>query len=114
MQYNEFLVFIARVTYEHYKKTNYHNELMYIKIEKMLPAWLAPVYAQPDFGFHVDFAYDIKMAKKKERLRRRKMGLPSESEDNFDYDSEDDSDEAPAAKGKDDDDEQAPATGNEP
>jgi hypothetical protein len=44
MQPWEFLVFICRMTYEHYKNTPYKDEMMYIKLEKMLPAWLAPVY----------------------------------------------------------------------
>jgi hypothetical protein len=94
MQYHEWVVFMCRITYEHYRKTVYHNELMHIKIEKMLPVWLAPVYETPVYFANVDFEYDIKKAKKKERLRRRALGLSSEEEEAGDYDSESDEGEA--------------------
>lgn len=57
----------------------------------MLPMWLAPIHKQMDFKFNVDFEYDIKMAKKKEKLLRRAEGLESDLDmesDSDDYDSE--------------------------
>ena len=60
MQPWEFLVFMCRITYEHYKKTPYAQEAMHIKFEKMLPLWLAPVGQTAIFGFEEEFAYDIK------------------------------------------------------
>jgi len=60
MQPHEFLVFMCRITHEHYKSTVYANELMYVKLEALLPAWLHPVYAAPVFGFKSEFEYDIK------------------------------------------------------
>jgi hypothetical protein len=44
MQYWEFLVFISRITFEHYKNTPYHGEHMYLKLDKLLPVWLSPIY----------------------------------------------------------------------
>jgi hypothetical protein len=43
MMPHEFLVFICRITYEYYRKTPYHNELMQLKVDKMMPNWLAPI-----------------------------------------------------------------------
>lgn len=87
----EFLVFMCRITFEHYKASHYHTEKMYIKLEKMLPNWLAPVYAIPEFGFNNEFDYDLKMARKKRKQIRRAANLSSEEEEGFD--DMDDSDE---------------------
>merc|ERR1712166_405345 len=91
MQPWEFLVFICRMTYEHYQNTPYKDELMHIKLEKMLPSWLAPVFQSVVFEFGEEFEYDKKMAKKREKARRRAMGLSSEEDDGDDEtDSEED------------------------
>jgi len=34
MRYTEFLVFLCRVAYEHYRGTHYENEMLYLKLEK--------------------------------------------------------------------------------
>ena len=60
MRVDEFLVFICRITHEHYKQTPYKDEKLYIKLDKMLPIWLSPVYATPDFVLGCEFEYDIK------------------------------------------------------
>jgi hypothetical protein len=63
---------------------------MHIKLEKMLPVWLAPVYGTIIFTFGEEFAYDIRMAKKKAREERRRLGIESDSDDEDDeYDTED-------------------------
>jgi hypothetical protein len=79
---------MCRITYEFYKNTPYHNELMYLKLEKMLPKWLEPVRQAPLFYFDHEFAYDIRMAKKRERQCKRALGVESDNDDD-DYDSED-------------------------
>ena len=84
----EFLVFMCRITYEHYKGSHYHTEKMYIKLEKMLPNWLAPVYAIPEFGFNHEFEYDMKQARKKRKKARKDAGYSSEEDEGFDEDSE--------------------------
>ena len=40
MRYPEFLIFLCRIAYEHYRQTPYHNELMYLKIDKMMGTYL--------------------------------------------------------------------------
>lgn len=96
MQPYEFLVFISRITHEYFSKAAkgvYHKEMMHVKLEKLLPMWLAPVYQVPAFGFNVEFEYDIKMAKRKRRAERKKAGLSSEEEEGGADDDDDSSDE---------------------
>jgi hypothetical protein len=57
MKYTEFLVYLCRVAYEHYRGTHYENEMMYLKIEKLLPKYLAPLNLNPIFLFEEDFEY---------------------------------------------------------
>ena len=40
MKFVEFLVFLCRVSYQHYVNTPYENEMMYLKLEKTLPIYL--------------------------------------------------------------------------
>jgi hypothetical protein len=60
MQPWEFTVFICSVTQAYYSKTVYKNEMMHIKLEKMLPMFLAPVYQKMEFTTEALFEYDIK------------------------------------------------------
>jgi len=71
MQPWEFLVFICKMTYEHYQDSPYKHEAMHIKLEKLLPMWLAPVWLTPIFVTGEEFEYDKKMARKREKQRRR-------------------------------------------
>jgi hypothetical protein len=87
------MVFMCRITFEHYKGTAYQGEAMHLKFEKLLPVWLGPVGMIPDYTSGEEFAYDIKMAKKKERQRKRDLGLSTDEEEEEDYDSEDESSE---------------------
>ena len=41
MKYVEFIVFICRITHEHYESTDFKTELLYKKLDHMLPAFLA-------------------------------------------------------------------------
>ena len=97
MQPWEFLVFICRITFEYYKNTVYKSELMYVKLEKLLPIWLAPVQQVSQFEFHVDFEHDKKMAKRKLRLERRAAGFESDDDDDDDSDDDDSSENEVAA-----------------
>jgi len=94
----EFLVFMCRITYEHYKGSHYHTEKMYIKLEKMLPNWLAPVFAIPEFGFNHEFEYDLKQARKKRKLLRKLAGESSEEDEGFDLDTSSEEEEVNAPK----------------
>ena len=51
MKYVEFLVFICRVSYEHYRNTPYHEEQLYLKLDKLMPSFLAYLALQPNFLF---------------------------------------------------------------
>lgn len=65
MKYVEFIVFLSRLAFQHYKDTPYHMELMYIKIDKMLPRFLAPLNLTPMFSFNDEFEYKPAVKKKK-------------------------------------------------
>ena len=75
MQPWEFTVFMCKMTHEFYSKTVYANELLHIKLEKMLPLWLKPIYLDPVFTHNEEFEYDIKMNKRKERARKKLLGI---------------------------------------
>lgn len=67
MKYVEFLVFLARCSYQHYVNTPYENELMYLKLEKTLPVYLNVINLQPLFLFYEEFEYKPVVRKKKIR-----------------------------------------------
>lgn len=58
MKYVEFLVFLCRIAHEHYKDTVYAKELLYKKLDHLMPSMLAPLYLQPQFLFGEKFAID--------------------------------------------------------
>ena len=41
MKFVEFLVFLCRIAHEHYMKTVYKEELLYIKLDHLMPSYLA-------------------------------------------------------------------------
>ena len=49
MKFVEFIVFLCRVTHEHYESTPCRGELLYKKLDHMLPAFLDYVGLQPLF-----------------------------------------------------------------
>jgi hypothetical protein len=57
MKLVEFQVFLCRVCFEHFRNTPYENELMYLKIEKLLPVILDAYFLSPTFLFHEEFEY---------------------------------------------------------
>ena len=56
MKYVEFLVFLCRVAFEYYRTTPYHDELLYLKLDKLMPSFLAYMSLQPNFLFGDKFA----------------------------------------------------------
>ena len=66
MKFVEFLVFICRISYEHYRGTPYENEMMHLKIEHTLPLYCNVINAVPQFLFNEAFEYKptVKKAKK--------------------------------------------------
>jgi len=94
MAFWEFTVFICRITFEYYENKSdgvYSKEPMYLKLDHMLPVWLAPIFATADFSYGEEFKYDEKQRKKREKAARKAAGL--ESDDDDDYDSEDETTE---------------------
>ena len=55
MKYVEFLVFLCRIAYEHYRKTPYHKELLYLKLDQCMGSFLAFLMLQPNFLFKEKF-----------------------------------------------------------
>ena len=60
MSYVEFLVFLCRITFEHYETTEHKEEKFYMKLDHMLPKYLDHVAAKPDFLFEDLFATEVK------------------------------------------------------
>ena len=55
MSYVEFLGFLCRVTHEHYETTEHKGELLYKKLDHMLPKYLNYVRIDPGFLFNDKF-----------------------------------------------------------
>ena len=56
MKYVEFLVFLCRVSFEYYRTGPYHGEYLYLKLDKLMPSFLAYMSLQPNFLFGDKFA----------------------------------------------------------
>ena len=97
MKYVEFIVFLCRIAYEHYRGTPYENEMMYLKLEKILPKFLLVLNLQPVFLFYEEFEYKphVKKAKKVKVVKKKDSSDDSsdskpESEEEEESSSEDD------------------------
>lgn len=55
MKYVEFLVFLCRVVFEHYANTIYAKELLYLKLDHMMPKIVGYLNVQPLFLFNEKF-----------------------------------------------------------
>lgn len=93
MKFTEFVVFLCRVAFEHYRGSHYENEMMYLKIEKLLPRYLSVIYAEPLFLYNEEFEYKpmVKKSKKKKKQARKKDS--SDDSDDSDTDKEDEEEE---------------------
>ena len=58
MKFTEFLVFLCRVSHEHYKKTAYKDELLYLKLEHLLPRYLEQYGLNPVYLYGEKFKID--------------------------------------------------------
>lgn len=86
MKFVEFAVFLCRICYEHYRDTPYENEMMYLKIEKLLPKFLAIEYLEPLFLFNEDFEYKPRV---KQGKRQKRVVVVQKKESSDDLDSSD-------------------------
>jgi len=106
MQPWEFIVFICSITQAYFKIQDngvYHNEAMHIKLEKVLPMLLAPVFAKMEFTTDAKFEYDIKQEKKKARAARRAAGISDDEDEDDDESEEEEEEEAVVVPTKADD-----------
>lgn len=55
MKYVEFLVFLCRVVHEHYNGTDKAKELLYLKLDHLMPQILGYLNLQPLFLFNEKF-----------------------------------------------------------
>ena len=70
MKFVEFLVFICRVSYEYYRKTPYHTEHLFLKLDHLMPSFLAYMNLQPNFLFGDKFSAEEEQDKIKAKRRR--------------------------------------------
>ena len=75
MKYVEFLVFLCRVTFEHYEKTEHNAEPFYNKLDHMMPKFLDHMRLEPVFTFGVLFAAELKQAVKQFIRAKKKYML---------------------------------------
>ena len=73
MKYVEFLVFLCRITHEHYLGSPYEKELLYLKLDHLMPAFLAFVGAQPTFLFGEKFKVELQEEATKAKRRRKQL-----------------------------------------
>lgn len=70
MKYVEFLVFICRISFEHYQGGPYEKELLYLKLDHLMPALLAYLNLQPQFLFSEKFKSEEEEEEKQAKRRR--------------------------------------------
>ena len=73
MKYVEFLVFLCRITFEHYESTPHKQEAFYKKLDHMLPQFLGYVNLEPIFLFDEKFQSEIKHAVKLYMRKKKKF-----------------------------------------
>ena len=56
MKFVEFIVFVCRIAHEHYNGSPYHNELLYLKLDHLMPSFLAYLSMSPAFLFGEKFS----------------------------------------------------------
>lgn len=83
MKLVEFYVWICRICFEHYRNTPYENEMMYLKIEKLLPIILDAYHLTPVFLFNEEFEYKpmVKKNKRKVKVQKKKNSSSDDSSD---------------------------------
>ena len=100
MKYVEFLVFLCRISYEHYRDTPYENEMLYLKLEKLLPKYLMFSNLTPLFLFEEEFEYKPPV-KKTKQVRKKEVKIKkdsSESEPSSSSEEEEESSEEDLAE----------------
>lgn len=76
MRYVEFLVFLCRMSFEHYERASngiYSKELLYLKLDHLMPAFLAYLNLQPLFLFGEKFKFEEEEEKLRAKRKRQKL-----------------------------------------
>lgn len=75
MKFVEFMVFICRISHEHYSKTDYVEELLHLKVNYLMPLLVSPLNLLPLFVSDEKFLIDAEKEKKKLRRRMSKLNV---------------------------------------
>ena len=73
MKYVEFIVFLCRIAHEHYETTPHRGELLYIKLDHLIPNFLGFVNLDPIFQFNEKFEAEAKLEFKHLRKKQKKL-----------------------------------------
>lgn len=73
MKYVEFLVFICRISKEHYDGSPYEKEASFLKLDHLMPTFLAECHLEPVFMFGEKFVHDIELEKIRKRRNKRRI-----------------------------------------
>lgn len=73
MKYVEFIVFLCRICHEHYQGGPYESELLYLKLEHLMPAILGFKNLAPLFLFGERFSIEEERDRKKNKRRKQKL-----------------------------------------
>ena len=73
MKYVEFLVFLCRITHEHYQSTEHKAESFYKQLDHLLPVFLDYARLKCDWNFEDLFATEIKEQYRNFMRRKRKF-----------------------------------------
>ena len=73
MKFVEFIVFVCRICHEHYCKTDKKKELLFLKIDHLMPKLLEPNKLVPIFSFNERFVVDIQNEVRRLKKRRKKL-----------------------------------------
>jgi Ca2+-binding EF-hand superfamily protein len=73
MRFVEFLVFLCRISHEHYQGTPYEKEVNYLKIDHLMPTFMNHYNMTPVFRFGEKFEVEAEIEMEKLMKRRRKL-----------------------------------------
>lgn len=75
MKFVEFIVFICRLAHEHYKGSAYHKELLYLKLDHLMSAFLGYLNITPTFLFGEKFSVNTEEEMKKQERRKTSIKI---------------------------------------
>ena len=73
MNFVEFIVFVCRVCHEAFEKTDKKKELLYLKIDYLMPKLLEPNKLVPLFSFKEKFQVDKKNEQRRTKRKMKKL-----------------------------------------